>query len=301
MLGALVLFSWCVGFLYSQQVAKPSDMKTKKNETPGLKTLSVEGTINYLYPLLVSRSVDKIIELLIALPADDAYKRAYAIIEDQNHPLEREDELQLIGALAQHFAQSPDMQKNFFSLILKDEHYYKNKKDEEPFAYVIARFGYASILPALQKWALEQGKQEKDISKSAQHLLGNFINKALYYAAHKDDERILKMIYDAGIAISKKQASRLLLTAAKSPKTVGLVIDFLKQRGADLDTVDKKKMTPLMHAVKNNKVEFAERLLKAGANPNYMADSAVGTALQLAESKGYVNLEKILRDHGAKD
>jgi ankyrin repeat protein len=109
------------------------------------------------------------------------------------------------------------------------------------------------------------------------------------------------MIYDAGIAISKKQASRLLLTAAKSPKTVGLVIDFLKQRGADLDTVDKKKMTPLMHAVKNNKVEFAERLLKAGANPNYMADSAVGTALQLAESKGYVNLEKILRDHGAKD
>lgn len=306
MLGSLILFSWCVGFLYSQQAAKSSESKNgnkaeEKNHVKGLQALSVEDSLNYLYPLLVSRSVDKIIELLVVLPAEDAYKRAYAIVEDQNHPLEREDELQLIGALAHHFAQNPDMQKKFFSLILKDEHYYKNKKDEEPFAYVIARFGYASILPTLQKWALEEGKHERDISKSAQHLLGNFINKALYYAAHKDDSKILQAMHTAGIAISKNQASRLLLTAAKSPKTVGLVIDFLKQRGADLDTFDKKKMTPLMYAVKNNKAEFTERLLKAGANPNYMTDSAVGTALQLAQSKGYVNIEKILRDHGAKD
>lgn len=306
MSGGLILFCWGVCFLYSQQGVNPAILPDEKdaqdkNRLSGVQMLSGDKFMNYLFPLLASRSVDKIIELFSMLPANEVFAQVEKVIEDQNHALEREDELQLIAALAYRFAQNSVLQQKIFGLFLKDKIYYKNRKNEEPFAYVIAHFGYTSILPALSQWVAEQSRQEKDPKKSARHLVGNFINRTLCYAAKKDESTMLQSFREAGIAITRDQASRLLLTMAKNPKVSGQSVGLLKELGADFRATDRKKMTALLYAVRNENIQLAESLLKAGADPHFMSDPSVGTALQLAQLKGYVALENLLHRYGAKD
>lgn len=299
MLGVLVLLSWCIGFVHSNGVQTAAMNSENKNSAIAL--IPSEKFLDYIQPYLQSRSVDRIIDLLISLPAREALKRARIIIEEQDHELLREDELQLIAALADHYKKDQEVQGKFFELLLFDPVYYQNKSAQEPFGYVIAHQGYASILPKLWEWAGKFHVTDAYGKRPARKLLGDFIQNALRRVVEKDEDALLYAMSLAHISSSKQQATSLLMHAAQLPRSVGRVIPWLKKQGANINAIDANGNTPLMYAVKNNNRTFVQALLKEGVDVNLMPSLEKGTALQLARSLGNTELESLLRVHGARD
>lgn len=290
MLGALLVFSWCIGFLHGQQ-----DEKKKEKSMADVPAGKVEKKIrrtsySALDPLLISRSIDKVIEMLSSQSGD----RVLGIVSDIIHDkiLYRKDELQLIGALAKHFEQDKKIQERFFELLAKTPRLYQFTQHEEPFANVIARFGFASILPIIHSWVQNQPELHSHLK--------NFITDALDYAATHDDVAVLQAMVQGGIQISPQRATELLFKLA-SAKNKGMSIEFLKNQGANLNALDAKKWTPLLYAVYNNNIPLVESLLKQGSDINLMPTAQVGTALQLSITRSFIDMEKVLRENGAKD
>ncbi|GEM_PF-7081534 len=299
MLGVLVLLSWCIGFVHSNGVQTAAMNSENKNSAIAL--IPSEKFLDYIQPYLQSRSVDRIIDLLISLPAREALKRARIIIEEQDHELLREDELQLIAALADHYKKDQEVQGKFFELLLFDPVYYQNKSDEEPFGYVIAHQGHASILPKLWEWAGKFHVTDASGKRPARKLLGDFIQNALRRVVEKDEDALLHAMPTTHLSITKHQATAFLMHAAQLPRSVGRVIPWLKKQGANINAIDANGNTPLMYAVKNNNRAFVQALLKEGVDVNLMPSLEKGTALQLARSLGNTELESLLRVHGARD
>ncbi|MCL4229366.1 ankyrin repeat domain-containing protein [Candidatus Dependentiae bacterium] len=299
MLGILVLLSWCIGFVHSNGAQTAKINSAGKNSAIAL--IQPEKFLDYIQPFLQSRSVDRIVDLLISLPAREALKRARIIIEEQGHDLLREDELQLVAALADHYKKDQEAQGKFFELLLFDPVYYQNKSDEEPFGYVIAYHGYAGLLPKLWEWASRFYVSGTSGKRPARELMGDFIQNALRRIVEKDEDELLRAMPVAHDLFSKQQATALLTYAAQLPRSAGKVIAWLKKQGADVNAIDNLGNTPLLYAVKNNNRALVQALLKEGADVNLMPSSEKGTALQLARSLQHTELESLLRTHGAKD
>ncbi len=77
------------------------------------------------------------------------------------------------------------------------------------------------------------------------------------------------------------------------------ICSMLLDRNAEVDSMDRQGNTPLCHAVENNSVECAERLLIAGANPNQSAGYYGGTVLHRSIMHKSIPIAKLLLDHGA--
>ena len=69
--------------------------------------------------------------------------------------------------------------------------------------------------------------------------------------------------------------------------------------GTDINARDSNQMTPLFHAVENEKIAVTEFLIKEGAEINTY-DSKWKTPLDYAIELKYAELTNILRKHGAK-
>ena len=69
--------------------------------------------------------------------------------------------------------------------------------------------------------------------------------------------------------------------------------------GADPNIATHAGETPLTFAADWGLVEIAERLLRAGADPNYVDRALDRTVLFYAAGNGSVELVKLLLDHGA--
>jgi ankyrin repeat protein len=75
------------------------------------------------------------------------------------------------------------------------------------------------------------------------------------------------------------------------------VIDFLRRRGADLETRDAVGDTPLIIAVRNNDRVMVRHLLDRGANP-FATDASGKTVLAIAEALGNEDVARLLRRQG---
>ena len=69
--------------------------------------------------------------------------------------------------------------------------------------------------------------------------------------------------------------------------------------GTDINARDSNQMTPLFHAVENEKIAVTEFLIKEGAEINTY-DSKWKTPLDYAIELKYAELTNLLRKHGAK-
>jgi ankyrin repeat protein len=71
------------------------------------------------------------------------------------------------------------------------------------------------------------------------------------------------------------------------------LISELLKLGIDIDTQDKDKRTPLIHAVIDNKIDIIKALIKNNANMN-IQDSIGYSALHYAAQNYYIDIAKLL-------
>ena len=76
------------------------------------------------------------------------------------------------------------------------------------------------------------------------------------------------------------------------------VMDFLKERGAKLNTRDRVRHTPLILAARDGRLEVVRWLIDAGAKLD-MRDNSRMSALTWAAVKGHHEVVKVLTDAGA--
>lgn len=96
---------------------------------------------------------------------------------------------------------------------------------------------------------------------------------------------------------SALDANALLLEAARQGTSHRDVIDFLRRRGADLETRDANGDTPLIIAVRRNDRVMVRHLLDRGANP-FATDAAGKSALAIAEESKNEDVARLLRRQG---
>jgi hypothetical protein len=294
LLGLLLLFSASVGMLYGDKIAgeKVKQKKhIKKNKSRFEKWTAEEG-ISHLYPLIISRGVTKIIEFFKQVAPGDAVSLIEAIVDDKNSPLVPHDNLQIIFSVARHYEKHRKIQAKLFNLIIA---YEDAQSKKIPLLALVVKTGNASIIPAILVWQ-KKNKKKKDLPLYVQ----NIAVKGLMYSTRHDDVAALKTYEQNGIKISSKKSSQLLSELIRANGTIS-TLPFFLAHGADVDYVDKQKYTPLIRATYNNNLVQIRALVDAGAAVNKLTDLAIGTALQIALEKTYVEIELFLRSKGAKE
>lgn len=95
---------------------------------------------------------------------------------------------------------------------------------------------------------------------------------------------VLMMLMTNGFAMSKKEASQVLLSVVTEGNTEG-VYQMLSQ-GANINIQDSNGKTPLLKAIEAGQIEIVSILLSKGAGVNY-ADKDGSTALIVACENNY--------------
>jgi hypothetical protein len=120
------------------------------------------------------------------------------------------------------------------------------------------------------------------------------MNEELAAAMMKHNlKKIIKLI-DAGADIDtadKDGRTALMLAAIKGD--VGAVV-YLLDKGANKNATDKSGYTALTYAVLTCKIESVTTLLAGGVNPEVKTKTGF-TALNIAESKGYKDIVKAIK------
>jgi ankyrin repeat protein len=77
------------------------------------------------------------------------------------------------------------------------------------------------------------------------------------------------------------------------------VIEFLLDRGLDINARNNQGETALLIAAWNGTDDLVQVLLKRGADPNVKSRKGL-SALRVASANGYAGVVKMLLEHGAK-
>ncbi|HMM55083.1 MAG TPA: ankyrin repeat domain-containing protein [Candidatus Desulfobacillus sp.] len=76
----------------------------------------------------------------------------------------------------------------------------------------------------------------------------------------------------------------------------GKQVKELISAGANIDAIDSRGWTSLMHAASNNEVEVIEYLLRSGADPT-VRNNENHTAAEIAQRKGYDEAAETIQNH----
>jgi len=264
-------------------------------------TINVQEGLSYLRTLLMSGSVNTIIDLMGQFPPQTSYDIAKHIMENEQSLLNDGSKQQLIFGLASKFAIDPAIQAKLFDLLLSIK-----LQQNESFLINAVNDDYKSIAPALCAWAKAQQTTHPE--------LADFEKKALFLATDNNNFTAVTDLHDLKICPDKPLASDLLWHAVKNNSDTRFVSYFVQQ-GAPL-SMTKDGHTLITLAVENNNKAAVEQIVtllhKQGKSPqeiadyiNSFSDHAIGTPLQLLnklvniEGKSeYITLELYIREVG---
>ncbi|MCD4779491.1 MAG: ankyrin repeat domain-containing protein [Candidatus Omnitrophica bacterium] len=125
---------------------------------------------------------------------------------------------------------------------------------------------------------------------------GSSNRAGLHVAVNSNNEQMVSLLLDNGadINISGFRHDNTSLQIAVDRNYLGLA-EFLILKGANINSIDMQKETPLMDAVENGDIDMVELLLRHGAN-KYMVNQAGETAMDIAKKGKEDRLIRILEN-----
>ena len=276
----------------------PKEITFKKSDIPKKAIdLTTEGMLEYLDEWGKARALTSITDFLKEkCPKDKVANILKTVIEKYNFA--REQKLKLILVLEQHYKKDKKIQKQIFDLIAQDKDI---EEGEIPLLFLAVEIGERETIPDIVEWYKGQKRPKvRDLAK-----------QTLEYAAKHDYDEALKKLHEKGAKIDKDYATKLLWILIKS--NAGFKsIEFLKKRGADLNSHDpKSKYTILIQAIKNKNIKVVKKLIDIIEKDTEQAikkfvnapskDKKIGYPLQNARELKLIKLEAFLREKGAKD
>lgn len=277
------LLSISIGFLHSGKKADSANQSyATLIDSVSVEELSTKELRRHIDPLLFSHSIYSAAQALAPAPAVVLQDLMHDLLAKPN-PLTRDEKFLLLILTAQHQKD----QKNRFALydMLLN---YDDLQKGQPVLALAARVEDLRVLSSLLGW-MAYHKRKNDYG-----MLKNWVKNGLQYLVHDNDFVAFKRLFEQRIRVDSGFASRLLLNAIKENKDIRF-IPFLISKGVKPNFVGPNKRTLLMEAVVKNNQPMVEELLKLGADPNFIADPAVGSAIQLAYERNYVGLELLMR------
>ena len=291
LLGSLLIFIGVVSIVHGIK-------KTHQENVGGLGTLSPKDAFWQLSLLIASRSVEKIAESLSDVVPEKAQAIVQEIIQDEQSTLTRNDELELIFALALQYPNQLKEQALFFDLIAKNKDLYVGGA---PILFIAAKSDYQRVVPALLEWAQIHKKE----------LLDELSKETLLYIIKYNKFQEFVLLYDYGLLLAPEQATELLWQAVNNNNSAQFVL-FLVDVGADINYVYKNRYTSLIRATELNNYDVVKAILNAikqrSKNKkamiravNMIPDPAVGSALQIAVRNQFGKIDLLLREYGARE
>jgi len=275
LLTVLLVFSASFGFLYGYK--KTNDTKADSVVHPLDEGSSTEA-LAHLNPLIIARSPDMIIQTLEGVSADRKIELARAILEAKKSPLSSDEQALIVLGLAHILSYNQKKQFELLDLLRK-----KQIMQGIPPFIIAAHSKYAAVIPSLMAWAHNKKMFAPEY--------------ALKYAIDHNDLDALHVLLSYNVPLNSTKATQLLTQVVqknKDTKFVPLLIDH----GANVNYASNKR-TLLMYAVERKNKAMVQALLNAGADVKTIIDPVVGTALQIALEKGYVEIDMLLREYGA--
>lgn len=245
------------------------------------ETVSNNEIMRSLSPQLISADVTKVADAIATLPFAQQQQIVTAIIANSKSPLDRNQKLDLIFKVALKNPNESGRQA-ILSLIAE---YAQLLEGKSPIIYCAVLNGNQNIVPDLL--TVIKKNNDKEIITS------------LHYAVTANNPNALKELFNQGVMVPTKDINNLLWHAVARNKSADFV-DILKAQQADVNTI-KNGRTLLVKAVENNNLSLVQKLVKAGADVNRIANNAVGSALQVAVRKGLTDIDLYLRDKGARE
>ena len=262
------------------RVSVPERFQNRKRQS--LADLSTDELLSYMKPLFMTKSATAIISFLKHIPAATVFKIVQAIVHDSKIHLPNRVKLRVIFAGAQR-QKSWREKCAYFDLIAQDKRLQKGVK---PLLVKAVEAGYSHLVYDILAWA-----------KTAD--VGDISQEALLYATRHDDEdpEALRELFEAGVPIKRTVAATLLFELIEHCNE-GYSIPFLVQDvGVNANYIISGE-TPLMGAVRENKIGIAFELIKCGADPKFrVPGSQYISAVHLAQKNGNKEMEEFLYSH----
>jgi hypothetical protein len=213
------------------------------------------------------------------------------IINDINSPLGAEGKIKLIFSLARFFTNDKNTQDELFKLLVLSP---QLTNYSVPFLYVASSSLYAGALGAFEDFK----RRVTFASPSIMQVLIHADAAALKAAVINNNVNALRILLNV-IAITAEQATQLLEVVVADGKSAGMVKPLVA-KGADVNGVNAQGHTLLMVATKQRNSALVTALLQAKARIDYKNSQGID-ALFIALDNGFVEIEDILREYGAKE
>jgi len=252
----------------------------------------IEQVKEALLPLLDSESVEKAAELLKGVPEARARAIVDAVFSDKVFQLSQLNKRLFLAAVAAHYKDAPQEQAAFFEVLFKHPDLYQG----EPLIATLLDNNYEMAVPWIMR-TLSLWEKEKKMS--VPEGLKTLAMRAYSWIIEKNDTHAASHLLEGRVPVDANMATLLLWQAAGVPQADARFVQLLVDKGADISYA-KDGYTALMKAVANNTMPFVRALVEHGASVDAMINPATGTALQIANEKGFVALELYLRSKGAQ-
>lgn len=285
LLGIMGLFSISIGVLHG---GKANQMKPAPFVLPdSIEDLSAKEVRRLIDPLLFSHSIYSASQALAPVPAVVLQELLHDLYTKLN-PLTRDEKILLLVLVAQSQKEKKDRYALYDMLVS-----YEELQKGVPVLAIAARIEDPRVLSSMLNW-MAYRKRRSDYAQ-----LKNWVKHALQFMIHDNDFPAFKRLFEQRIRVDSGFASRLLVAAIQEGKDLRF-IPFMIAKGVKPNFVGANKRTLLMEAVLKNNQKMVQELLNLGADPNFIADPAVGSAIQLAYERGYKDLELLMRRHGER-
>jgi hypothetical protein len=282
LLSILGLLSISIGLLHggkkNEQATKPAMVML----IDAIEDLSTKEIRRLIDPLIFSHSIYSAAQVLAPVPPVVLQDLMHELLAKPN-PLTRDEKFLLLILAAQYQKDKKDRFALYDMLLNYDE-----LQKGQPVLALAARIEDPRVLGSLFGWMAYQKRRNNYLA------LKNWVRLGLKYLIQDNDFVAFKRLFEQRIRLGTDFTAMLLTRAIQENKD-SRFIPLIISKGVKPNYVLPSKRTFLMEAVIQNNQKMVEELLKLGADPNFIADPAVGSAIQLAYERGYVGLELLMR------